>query len=89
VDRLEVVEGSLKVLLGQATNVPQRTEIERIQDDARAAIDSARGAQGATRQLQTELRGLQKTIEELGIGTLSARVAELERLVERHIKNHG
>ena len=89
VDRVKVVERSLGELLAKTTDLPQRKEIERIQDDARAAMDSARGARGATQHLQTEVRGLQKTFEELGLGTLSARVAELERFVDRHLKSHS
>jgi hypothetical protein len=88
VDRLERVETSLSSLLKETPGAADRQEIVRIRDDATTALENARGAQGASRKLQEDLRSLQKAIDDLGLTTLRARIEELERLYDRHVRDH-
>jgi hypothetical protein len=88
--RLIHVEANLDALLkASATSAVKPADLERARDDARLAIEAAQGAQAGTRQLQSDVRSLEQTIDELNLTTLRARLAELERLLDRHIGNHG
>jgi hypothetical protein len=88
VDRLTKVETSLSSLLAQTQDAGDRDELQRIRDDARTALENARGAQGASRRLQDDLRSLRSAIEEHDIGTLRANVDALETLMRKHLKDH-
>jgi hypothetical protein len=86
--RVERMETQLTELKAAITDSDQRRAIERLAVDAAAAIDSARGAQGAARKLQEDIREVRTMIEELGLTTLRVRLMELEQVVDRHIANH-
>jgi len=87
VDRLTRVETALSDLAAKAPAADRR-ELEAIRQDARSALDSARGAQGAARIVQDNVTSLKKVIDDLDVASLRSSLDAVETLVRKHLKDH-
>lgn len=62
--------------------------LDRVRQDAIAAMENARQAHTSVRVLNDAMRQVRERLDEMGPTMLRARIEELERLLERHLRNH-